>query len=78
MEKLLLPSELPEGFLYTDENGLKESQVQERRERGLANVMSQEMDRSIGQILAKNDSRCSIFSTLPWRPACCWWAATGT
>jgi len=33
MEKLLLPSELPEGFLYTDENGLKESQVQERRER---------------------------------------------
>lgn len=69
MEKLLLPSELPEGFLYTDENGLKESQVQEQRERGLANVMSQEMDRSIGQILAKNVF--TLFNFLNFALAAC-------
>lgn len=69
MEKLLLPSELSEGFLYTDENGLKESQVQERRERGLANVMSQEMDRSIGQILAKNVF--TLFNFLNFALAAC-------
>ena len=69
MEKLLLSSELPEGFLYTDENGLKESQVQERRERGLANVMSQEMDRSIGQILAKNVF--TLFNFLNFALAAC-------
>ena len=69
MEKLLLLSELPEGFLYTDENGLKESQVQERRERGLANVMSQEMDRSIGQILAKNVF--TLFNFLNFALAAC-------
>ena len=55
MDKVLqLPSELPKGFQYTDDQGLTEEQVQQRREEGLANRLTDDQGKSFKKILAGN------------------------
>ena len=51
---LQLPSELPEGFQYTDENGLTAEQVRQRQAEGLANRMTEDQGKSFRQILFSN------------------------
>ena len=51
---LFLPSELPEGFRYTDEKGLTADQAEALRRDGHANVLEGSRGKSIGQILAGN------------------------
>ena len=51
---LQLPSELPEGFRYTDENGLTAEQVRQRQEEGLGNRMTEDQGDSLRRILFRN------------------------
>ena len=53
-EELKLPSELPEGFTYTDLTGLTEEQAEEARRNGFANRMTSRDEKTVGRILLEH------------------------
>lgn len=53
-ERLNLPSELPEGFVYTDAEGLTEAEARKRRERGEGNTLAEGQEKPISAILRDN------------------------
>ena len=53
-EELKLPSELPEGFTYTELTGLTEEQAEEARRKGLANKMTSRDEKTAGRILLEH------------------------
>ena len=67
--KLKLPDELPEGFSYTDREGLTTEEAQRRAERGEANRLTQDDGKSLKRILA--DNIFTLFNFLNFGLAIC-------
>ena len=53
-KQLLLPSEFPENFQYTDEKGLTTGQAQRLKAEGKANALSEDQGKTVWQILTGN------------------------
>ena len=61
-ERLSLPSEIPEGLIYTDPAGLSSEEAERRRERGEGNVTAEHQEKPFSAIL--RDNTFTLFNLL--------------
>ena len=61
-ERLSLPSEIPEGLIYTDPDGLSSEEAERRRERGEGNVTAEHQEKPFSAIF--RDNTFTLFNLL--------------